>query len=355
VRARVRAGHGAVTSRQGRDRGHLLHADHDRLLAARAWLHQRGRRRARRLAQLAVLTEPGRVLVTGAAGFVGGYLCAALGEAAVPSSADVTDAAALEAEVAEAAPAAIVHLAAVSSTTDALADPAAAWHVNAVGTVNLTEAVRRAAPRARLLVVSTGEVYGDTGDGPADEGHPIAPRSPYAASKAAAEIAADQAARAYGLDVVLARPFAHTGPGHDQRFALPSFAYQIAELERAGGGELKVGDLSVHRDLLDVRDVVAAYTALLAPDVPATTYNVARGSSVPLSDLVDVLVAEATAPIRVVRDPARLRVVDTHRLCGDPARLRAATGWTPTHSHAETLAALLAAARRSVIGDTAGR
>ena len=137
--------------------------------------------------------------------------------------------------------------------------------MNAVGTVNLAEAVRHAAPGARLLVVSTGEVYGDTGDGPASEDQPVAPRSPYAASKAAAEIAAGQAARAYGLDVVLARPFAHNGPGHDRRFALPSFALQIAELERAGGGELKVGDLSVHRDLLDVRDVVAAYIALPRP------------------------------------------------------------------------------------------
>jgi len=227
--------------------------------------------------------------------------------------------------------------------------------VNAVGTVNVTEAVREAAPGARLLVVSTGEVYGDTGDGPAAEDRPLQPRSPYAASKAAAEIAAAQAARAYGLDVVVARPFPHTGPGHDQRFALPSFAIQIAELERAGGGELKVGDLSVHRDLLDVRDVVRAYTALLRPEVPAATYNVARGSSVPLSALVEVLVAEASAPIRVVRDPARLRAVDTHRLCGDPARLHATTGWGPAYSHAQTLADLLAAARRSVIGDTAGR
>ena len=274
---------------------------------------------------------------------------------AVSSSADVTDAEALRSEVAEAAPGAVVHLAAVSSTTDSLADPGAAWHVNAVGTVNLAEAVRHAAPGARLLVVSTGEVYGDTGDGPASEDQPVAPRSPYAASKAAAEIAAGQAARAYGLDVVLARPFAHTGPGQDRRFALPSFALQIAELERAGGGELKVGDLSVHRDLLDVRDVVAAYIALLSPGVAAGTYNVARGSSVPLSDLVDLLVAAASVPIRIVRDPARLRAVDTHRLCGDPARLHAATGWTPGYSHAQTLADLLAAARRSVIGDTAGR
>jgi GDP-4-dehydro-6-deoxy-D-mannose reductase len=183
----------------------------------------------------------------------------------------------------------------------------------------------------------------------------VAPRSPYAASKAAAELAAEQAARAHGLDVVVARPFAHTGPGHDRRFALPSWAAQIAELERAGGGELKVGDLTVQRDLLDVRDVVAGYLALLDPAVPAGTYNVARGEAVPLGDLLALLVEAAAVPVRVVRDPERMRPVDTPLLCGDAGRLRSATGWEPRHALAETLADLLEAARRSVIGDTPGR
>jgi GDP-4-dehydro-6-deoxy-D-mannose reductase len=248
-----------------------------------------------------------------------------------------------------------VHLAAISSVTDSIADPGSTWAVNTIGTVNLAEVVRRAAPAARLLVVSSGEVYGDTGDTPADESRPLAPRSPYAASKAAAELAAEQAARAYGLDVVIARAFAHTGPGHDQRFALPSWAAQIAELERAGGGALYVGDLTVRRDLLDVRDVVAAYLALLDPSVPAGTYNVARGEAVPLGDLLALLVAAATVEVGVVRDPARLRAVDTPLLCGDAGRLRAATGWEPTHALADTLADLLEAARQSVIGDTSDR
>jgi GDP-4-dehydro-6-deoxy-D-mannose reductase len=279
----------------------------------------------------------------------------ALGDAGVASVADVTDPVALLAEVEAAAPTAVVHLAAISSVTDSLADPGTTWTVNTIGTVNVAEVVRRAAPTARLLVVSSGEVYGDTGDTPADESRPLAPRSPYAASKAAAEIAAEQAARANGLDVVIARPFAHTGPGHDRRFALPSWAAQIAELERAGGGDLLVGDLTVQRDLLDVRDVVAAYLALLDPAVPAGTYNVARGEAVPLGDLLALLVAAATVPVSVVRDPSRMRAVDTQLLCGDASRLRATTGWEPTRELAETLADLLQAARDSVIGDTAPR
>ena len=162
-------------------------------------------------------------------------------------------------------------------------------------------------------------------------------------------------ARATGLDVVVARPFSHTGPGHDRRFALPSWAEQIAELERDGGGELKVGDLTVQRDLLDVRDVVAAYLALLDPAVPAGTYNVARGAAVPLADALALLVAAASVPVSVVRDPARMRAVDTPLLCGDAARLRATTGWEPRYELHETLTDLLEAARRSVIGDTPRR
>lgn len=273
----------------------------------------------------------------------------------MPSVADVTDPAALLAEVEAAAPAAVVHLAAISSVTDSIADPGATWAVNTIGTVNLAEVVQRAAPGARLLVVSSGEVYGDTGQVPADESRPLAPRSPYAASKAAAELAAEQVARAHGLDVVIARPFTHTGPGHDRRFALPSWAAQIAELERAGGGELKVGDLTVQRDLLDVRDVVAAYLALLDPGVPAGTYNVSRGVAVPLADVLALLVGGATAPISVVRDPERMRAIDTPVLCGDASRLRSATGWKPRYELSETLADLLGAARRSVIGDTPRR
>ena len=273
----------------------------------------------------------------------------------MPSIADVTDPVALLAEVEAAAPTAVVHLAAISSVTDSIADPGTTWAVNTIGTVNLVEVVRRAAPAARLLVISSGEVYGDTGDEPADESRPLAPRSPYAASKAAAELAAEQAARAHELDVVIARPFAHTGPGHDRRFALPSWAAQIAELERAGGGELRVGDLTVQRDLLDVRDVVAAYLALLDPAVPAGTYNVARGVAVPLGDLLALLIGAATVEITVEGDPARMRSVDTPLLCGDAGRLRAATGWQPVHPLAGTLGDLLEAARQSVIGDTSAR
>jgi GDP-4-dehydro-6-deoxy-D-mannose reductase len=288
------------------------------------------------------------VLVTGAGGFVGQYLLAELGDSAVAGEADVTDADALAAELHRIAPAAVVHLAAASSVGESWRDGAEVWRVNAVGTVTLLDAVAAEAPNARTLVVSTGEVYGPTPDRPAREDDPLAPLSPYAASKAAVELAAERAARVEGLDVVVARPFQHTGPGQDERFAIGSWTHQIARLERGGGGELEVGDLTVQRDLIDVRDVVRAYRLLLDPATPAGTYNVASGRAVPLAEVVETLVGLARAPVTVRQNPARIRRVDLPVLAGDPGKLRAATGWEPELNLERTLADALEAARAAI-------
>ena len=290
----------------------------------------------------------GPVLVTGAGGFVGRHLFAELGDAAVAGETDVTDPDALAAELRRIAPTAVVHLAAASSVRDSWRDGAEVWRVNAVGTVTLLDAVAAEAPDVRTLVVSTGEVYGATPDRPAREEDPLAPLSPYAASKAAAELAADRAARVEGLDVLVARPFQHTGPGQDERFAIGSWTHQIARLEREGGGELEVGDLTVERDLTDVRDVVRAYRLLLEPAVSAGTYNVASGRAVPLAEVVETLVGLARSPVRVRQNPARIRRVDLPVLAGDPSKLRAATGWEPGLNLERTLADALEAARAAI-------
>lgn len=205
--------------------------------------------------------------------------------------------------------------------------PRETWDVNAVGTVNLVEALLEARPAARLLLASTGEVYGRADELPTSEGAPTAPISPYAASKAAAEIACEQAASAKGLDVVVARAFQHEGPGRDDRFAIGSWTRQIAELELRGGGDLLVGDLSAERDITDVRDVCRAYALLLDPAIPAGTYNVASGQKVRLTDVVTLLTELATCPVEVVPDASRLRPVDLPVVWGDASKLAAATGW----------------------------
>ena len=288
----------------------------------------------------------GPILVTGAQGFVGGHLLAQLGSDAHPLEADVTDATALARELKAATPRAVVHLAALSSVGDSWRDAGETWRVNAVGTVNVLEAARAEAPECRVLVASTGEVYGRAERVPTPEDEPLQPISPYAASKAAAEVACEQARRA-GVDVVVARAFQHEGPGRDERFAVGSWAAQIARAEEAGGGTVRVGDLSAKRDIVDVRDVCRAYELLLASSVPADTYNVAGGRTVEMGEVLELLVGLAEAPIEVEPDPARSRPSDLPVVCGDASRLRAATGWEPMIPLEQTLADTLDAARRA--------
>ena len=283
------------------------------------------------------------VLVTGGQGFVGPHLLAVLDDAVAPEL-DVRDPDSLREALRSARPDAVIHLAALSQVSDSWRDPRAVWEVNAVGTVNLLEAVRAECPDARVLVVSTGEVYGRATVVPTPESERTVPLSPYAASKVAAEAAALQAGRT-GLDVVVARPFQHEGPGRDERFALGSWTIQVAELEQAGGGALRVGNLEAERDIGDVRDTVRAYRLLLDRSVPGGVYNVATGRTVRLADVVARLVALAAVPIEVEPDPARMRPADIAAIAGDPSRLRAATGWEPAIPLEQTLRDALDAAR----------
>jgi GDP-4-dehydro-6-deoxy-D-mannose reductase len=288
------------------------------------------------------------VLVTGAGGFVGTHLLELLGDDVVPLEADVTHPGALADSIGDIRPRALVHLAALSWVAESWREPARVWEVNVVGTVHVLEAVRRERPEARVLVVSTGEVYGRAEQIPTPEDAPLAPVSPYAASKAAAELACAQAREA-GLDVVVARAFGHEGPGRDERFAVGSWTRQLAELELAGGGALRVGNLDVERDITDVRDVCRAYRLLLEPSVPADVYNVATGKPVPMSRVVDLLVGMVDCAVAVEPDPERLRPADIPVLAGDASRLERATGWRPEIPLERTLADTLEAARQAVV------
>lgn len=291
---------------------------------------------------------PGPVLITGAEGFVGTHLRELLVEDAVAADVDVLDTEAVAGTIRAARPRAIVHLAAQSSVAASWADVSEVWSVNVLGTVNVLEAVSKEQPQARVLFASTGEVYGRAERIPTPETAPTAPLSPYAATKAAAEVACDQAARR-GLDVVVARAFNHEGPGRDARFAVGSWTQQIARLEEAGGGVLEVGDLTAQRDITDVRDVCRAYTLLLGERAPAGTYNVASGRSVAMSRIVEILVDLARCPIQIEQRAERMRPADIPKIEGDASKLREATGWQQQIPLEQTLADALDAARRALV------
>lgn len=285
------------------------------------------------------------ILVTGAGGFVGGHLLPQLGERAVAAEADVLDASALAAEVHAVEPTAVVHLAALSSVGESWADPVETWRVNVLGTLHVLQA---AAPGTRILLASTGEVYGRARELPASEEAPLDPVSPYGASKAAAELACAPARARGDLEIVITRAFSTEGPGRDERFAVGSWARQIAELEQTGGGTLRVGDLSAKRDIVDVRDASRAYALLLDPAVAADTYNIASGTAVGMQHVLDVLLGLAQCEIRVEPDPERMRPADLPELWGDPSKLHAATGWKAEIPLEQTLGDTLDYARETV-------
>jgi GDP-4-dehydro-6-deoxy-D-mannose reductase len=307
-----------------------------------------------------------KVLVTGADGFVGRQLVRRLVETGHSVTAacrpggealdrwlgqrwraavqvklmELTDSSSVEAAVTEPLDA-IVHLAAMASSGEARRDPAGAWVVNAAGTARMVAAAARlrdsGAADPLLLMVSSAEVYGKGKAGPRRETDPFCPLSPYGASKAGAELAAMEAWRRTGLRVVIARPFPHTGVGQLSQYVVPAFVERLRAAKATGATQVPTGNLDPVRDLLDVRDVAEAYVGLLAHGVPGEVYNIARGEGVTLRQLFHQLAGLIGVRAEPVPDPSLVRTADIPHLVGDSAKLRQATGWSPTVSLEQTL------------------
>jgi GDP-4-dehydro-6-deoxy-D-mannose reductase len=306
-----------------------------------------------------------RVLVTGAGGFVGPYLVRALAAHGhevhglvrradrparlvelpmVVHVGDLLDGPELAALVGRVGPAAICHLAALSFVPDAERDPPAAYRVNVDGTLAVLGALRARAPEARLLFVGSGDAYGAvlSDELPIDEEVPLRPLSVYGASKAAADLTVAQWGRAYGLDVVRARPFNHTGPGQSPTFVSPALAKQIADIEAGRQPPtLRIGNLDPVRDLSDVRDVATGYVALLERGMSGHVYNLCSGVGRSIHEVVEVFRSQARVPIAVVHDPALARPVEVARVVGSAERATADTGWRPTIPFEQTAKDLL--------------
>lgn len=328
-----------------------------------------------------------KILITGATGFVGGHLlCALCGEARAgtetggfevfgttypqlprPSDRNIIflD---LRAEselfklVRDVRPDWVFHLAAVSNVRSSWQMRRETLETNVIGTQNLLEAVRSAAPGARVLFISSSDVYGIVGSAekPLIEEDPVQVINPYAYSKAAGEMMCEFYTKVEGLDIVIARQFPHTGPGQTADFVCPDWARQIVQIER-GESEpvILVGNLDVKRDFSDVRDVVKAYILLMRKGLRGKVYNVCSGKALALREILDFLVGEAeTGPphsperpgikagrhqaIKIQVDPGKLRKTDVPLLLGSNSKLVAETGWSPRIPIEQTLRDLLA-------------
>jgi GDP-4-dehydro-6-deoxy-D-mannose reductase len=308
-----------------------------------------------------------RILITGITGFVGGHLVehlvAAGGHALFGLSrrgtwpaalahltphaqlvaADLLDHASTERAVRAVRPEWVIHLAGYANTGGSFRDPDRAWADNLTATRLLYDVLAGTGLRPRTLFVSTGLIYGepDRPDEACDERTTLKPASPYAASKAAADIVSYQYARSHGLDIVRVRLFNQIGPRQSADFAVPNFARQIAAAEAGRQSVVETGDLSARRDITDVRDIVAAFPLLLEKGVSGEAYNAARGDSYRVGDLLDRLVALARVPIQVNQKIEPGRKADTAVTRADATKLHTTTGWQPRIPLDRTLADIL--------------
>ena len=302
------------------------------------------------------MSAPRRILITGAAGFVGRHLVAEFSRTCpdavlATEPFDMTDGEAVRAAVRAFRPDGCVHLAAVAALPAARLDPERAWRVNLGGTLTLARSVLSETPACRFLYVSSAEAYGlSFRPGlPLDETAALAPMNTYAATKAAAEMGLCALA-ASGLRVIRLRPFNHTGPGQREDFVVPAFAGQIARIEAGlSAPEMLVGNLDSERDFLDIADVCAAYIALIRKfdELPNNlALNISTGQTIRIGAILEKLLALTGETITIRQDPARLRPSEILRAAGDPAEAARLLNWRPRKSLDETIAAVLDDARR---------
>jgi GDP-4-dehydro-6-deoxy-D-mannose reductase len=290
-----------------------------------------------------------RALITGGNGFVGRHLQAhleSLGDSVsiLDLPLDITDYQAVRDVVADVQPDAIYHLAALSHVGTSWTNPSAVVDVNVAGTTNVLSAAREVVPNATVLFVSSADVYGPRTpqEMPLGEATEPRPTSPYAASKLAGEVFAQQAVRGFGQRVVIARPFNHVGPGQNASFFIPGITSRMVAATENAATDIAVGNLTSRRDFTDVRDVVRAYRLLVERGVAGEVYVIASGRDVTMQDVADELRQLVNPALRFVEDPALLRPVDVPLLRGDASKLEAATGWRPEISWSETLADIVA-------------
>lgn len=309
------------------------------------------------------MTRP--ILVTGAAGFAGSHLLDLL--TATPPAApvvawhrpggspprhsegvagvvweaiDVLDRAAVRESIARHRPRIVYHCAGAAHVGRAWESTVPTFTLNVLGTHHVIEAARDERVDARILIPGSGMAYA-AADRPLTEEMPLRPWSPYGLSKLAQEMLGE--GHHDGPRVLIARPFNHTGPRQDPRFAASSFARAIARIE-AGDWEpeIAVGNLDARRDLTDVRDTVRAYTLIAERGAAGRPYNVCSGQAVAIGDVLEMLLSHARVPVRVRTDAGRYRPTDVPLLVGDGTRLRDELGWTPSIPLERTLEDLLA-------------
>jgi len=307
-----------------------------------------------------------KVLITGAGGFVGTYLIKELQKSSdfeiygavfsatsdissfLPSDhiieGDLSDYNFASDLVKKSAPDVVYHLAALSVVGTSESKALSVMNTNTTISYNILEAVKNFAPRARFIAIASANVYGAVEDTskPLDESLPLRPLNPYAVSKVSQEMLATMYCLAYGLDVVIVRPFNHTGIGQTTDFVIPKLAQQFARIEK---GEIEpvieVGNLDTVRDFTDVRDMVEAYTLAAKSAKSGQIFNLGSGTGHTIKEILDILQSLSPAKVEIKVKEELVRTADVPVLICDASKFNKVTGWTAKTSLNQTVSDIL--------------
>ena len=291
-----------------------------------------------------------RVLIFGAGGFVGSYLCKEFlnngykvsgtdkGEgSALPSEVDFYKTDLMQADevkklIGQIQPDIIVNLAAISSVGASWNMPQTTMEINVIGALNIMEAARKSEKKPRILFVGSSEEY-VISENPLDENTQLNANNPYGISKVTQEQFAKLYREQYSLKIYCVRPFNHTGIGQRDSFVLPSFCKQVAEIDKSGkDGKIQVGNLKVKRDFSHVKDVVRAYRMIVESDNCNQIYNVGSGNAYSLEDMLTYIIGLSNQHIEIEVDQNRIRPTDQPVICCDRSLIGKELGWEPQYN-----------------------
>lgn len=224
----------------------------------------------------------------------------------------------------------VYHLAALIAIPYSYHSPDSYVDTNVKGTLNILQAARDLNIE-RVLVTSTSEVYGTALYVPIDEKHPKQGQSPYSASKIGADAMADSFYRSFNLPVTIVRPFNTFGPRQSARAVIPTIITQLL----AGKTEIKLGALHPTRDLLFVKDTVAAFVAIAnSKETIGHEINIATQQEISIQDLAQHLINVINPNAKIISDDIRLRPEksEVERLLGSAEKIKSMTSWKPQHT-----------------------
>lgn len=290
-----------------------------------------------------------KILVTGVDGFTGRHLTALLAEQghevigishsaitmpikelAASHICDLTDAQALKDVLETVRPDKVAHLAAIAFVSHGIVEDI--YRTNIVGTRNLLEAISALDGVEAVLLASSANIYGNRVSGAIDETVTPDPINDYAVSKLAMEFVA----RLYqdALPIIIARPFNYTGVGQATNFVIP----KIIDHVRRKATTIELGNLDVARDFSDVRDVVLAYSMLLADrSAIGQVFNICSGEAHSLRDVIAMIREISGHDFEVTINPSFVRQNEVKMLWGDRSKIEKMTGQRPTHILHDTL------------------